>query len=156
AAMIATGLAISTLGPSLPLYIGHGLFMGVIGNTKLNAPLYIYVARWFDKQRGSALALISSGSYIADAVWPTIFERIIAVHGWRFAMLAYAMVMICVIVPLAGYFFRPPPEPVSAPAGSGMPHKATVLGLQPNTMFYMMAIASFMCYVPMAMPQGHI
>jgi MFS family permease len=31
-----------------------------------------------------------------------------------------------------------------------------VLGLRPNTMFAMMAAASFMCCVPMAMPQGHL
>jgi MFS family permease len=156
AAMIGIGLAVSTLGPGLPLYIGHGLFMGLIGNAGLNAPLYIYVSRWFDRRRGSALALISSGSYIAGAVWPTIFERAIAVYGWRTAMLAYAAVAVLVIAPLAAIFFRTPPEPVSAPASSGALHKAAVLGLRPNTMFAMMAIAAFTCCVPMAMPQGHI
>src|SRR5580704_18780559 len=42
AAMIAVGLALSTLGPSLPLYIGHGLFIGVIGIGGVNAPSYVY------------------------------------------------------------------------------------------------------------------
>jgi MFS family permease len=156
AAMIAVGLCVSTLGPGLPLYVGHGLFMGLIGNAGLNAPLYIYVSRWFDRRRGSALALISSGSYIAGAVWPTIFERVIAVYGWRSAMLAYAAVEIAVIVPLAAIFFRTPPEAVTAPAAGSAPHKATVLGLRRSTMFAMMAAAAFMCCVPMAMPQGHI
>ncbi|HUI98131.1 MAG TPA: MFS transporter [Xanthobacteraceae bacterium] len=156
AAMIAVGLCVSTLGPGLPLYIGHGLFMGLIGNAGLNAPLYIYVSRWFDRRRGSALALISSGSYIAGAVWPTIFERAIAVYGWQHAMQAYAAIEIAVIVPLAAIFFRPPPESVTAPAGGGGPHKAVVRGIRPNTMFAMMAAAAFMCCVPMAMPQGHI
>src|ERR1700741_4155458 len=31
AVMVALGLALSSLGPSWPLYIGHGLFMGLIG-----------------------------------------------------------------------------------------------------------------------------
>src|SRR5690349_11486616 len=75
AIMIGVGLYVSTLGAGVPLWIGHGLFMGLMGNAGLNAPLYIYVSRWFDRRRGSALALISSGSYIAGAVWPTIFER---------------------------------------------------------------------------------
>ena len=156
ATMIAVGLAVSTLGAGIPLYIGHGFFMGMIGNAGLNAPLYIYVSRWFDKRRGSALALISSGSYIAGAVWPTIFERAIATYGWRTAMLAYAIVEIAVIIPLAAIFFRTAPEPVTAPASSGTLHKATVLGLRPNTMFAMIVIAAFTCCVPMAMPQGHI
>jgi MFS family permease len=140
----------------LPLYIGHGLFMGLIGNAGLNAPLYIYVSRWFDRRRGSALALISSGSYIAGAVWPTIFERTIAAYGWRNSMLAYAAVEVAVIAPLAAIFFRAPPESVGAPAAGNAPHKAAVLGLRPNTMFAMMSLAAFMCCVPMAMPQGHI
>jgi MFS family permease len=156
ATMIGLGLAVSTLGAGLPLYIGHGLFMGVMGNAGLNAPLYIYVSRWFDRRRGSALALISSGSYIAGAVWPTIFERAIAAYGWRNCMLAYAILAVAIIAPLAAIFFLPPPEPVTAPAGSGSLHKASVLGLRPNTMFAMMAAASFMCCVPMAMPQGHL
>ena len=156
AAMIAVGLAVSTLGAGVPLWIGHGLFMGLLGNAGLNAPLYIYVSRWFDRRRGSALALISSGSYVAGAVWPTIFERAIAAHGWRHSMLAYAAVEIAVIVPLAAIFFRHPPEPVSGPAGGSALHKAAVLGLRPNIMFAMMALAAFACCVPMAMPQGHI
>src|SRR5262249_44765737 len=147
ATMIAVGLAVSTLGAGLPLWIGHGLFMGLIGNAGLNAPLYIYVSRWFDRRRGSALALISSGSYVAGAVWPTIFERAIATYGWRHSMLAYAAVEIAVIVPLAAIFFRHPPEPVTAPAGGSTPHKASVLGLRPNTMFAMMALAAFACCV---------
>ena len=59
ALMIGLGLAISTLGSSWSLWIGHGLFIGLIGLGGINAPLYIYVSRWFDRRRGSALALIS-------------------------------------------------------------------------------------------------
>src|ERR1044072_8484753 len=63
--MIGLGLTISTFGPPLPLWIGHGLFIGLIGLGGINAPLYIYVSRWFDRRRGSALAPISRGTYIA-------------------------------------------------------------------------------------------
>src|SRR5688500_9264380 len=31
ALMIGIGLALSTLGPSVPLYVGHGLFIGLLG-----------------------------------------------------------------------------------------------------------------------------
>jgi MFS family permease len=156
ATMIGVGLCVSTLGAGLPLWIGHGFFMGLIGNAGLNAPLYIYVSRWFDRRRGSALALISSGSYIAGAVWPTIFERAIAAYGWQSSMLAYAACEVAVIIPLAAIFFRAPPESIGAATGGHILHKASVLGLRPNTMFAMMAAAAFLCCVPMAMPQGHI
>jgi MFS family permease len=156
AIMIGVGLCVSTLGAGLPLWIGHGLFMGLMGNAGLNAPLYIYVSRWFDRRRGSALALISSGSYIAGAVWPTIFERAIAAYGWKSSMIAYAAFEVAVIVPLAIVFFRAPPESIGAARRTIVLHKASVLGLRPNTMFAMMAAAAFACCVPMAMPQGHI
>jgi MFS family permease len=39
--MIGLGLAISTLGPPWPLWIGHGVFIGLIGLGGINAPLYI-------------------------------------------------------------------------------------------------------------------
>jgi MFS family permease len=156
AVMIGVGLCVSTLGAGVPLWIGHGVFMGLIGNAGLNAPLYIYVSRWFDRRRGSALALISSGSYIAGAVWPSIFERAIAAYGWKSSMIAYAAFEVVAIVPLAAYFFRAPPESIGAAPGTIILHKASVLGLRPNTMFALMAAAAFACCVPMAMPQGHI
>jgi len=101
ALMIGLGLTISTFGPRWPLWIGHGLFIGLIGLGGINAPMYIYVSRWFDRRRGSALALISSGSYLAGAMWPPVFERVIAGFGWRQTMLWYAIAEIVVIIPLA-------------------------------------------------------
>src|SRR6202048_2168501 len=85
--MIGLGLSISTFGPPWPLWIGHGLFIGFVGEWGANAPLYIYVSRWFDRRRGSALALISSGTYLAGAIWPPVFEQAIVNFGWGEAVL---------------------------------------------------------------------
>jgi MFS family permease len=157
ALMIGLGLTISTLGPPWPLWIGHGLFIGLIGLGGINAPLYIYVSRWFDRRRGSALALISSGSYLAGALWPPVFERAIAGFGWRQTMLWYAVAEIVVIVPLAAIYFRHPPE-VIHPATALNPgaSQPRVLGLPGNVVFAMMCGAAVMCCIPMAMPQGHL
>jgi MFS family permease len=155
--MIGVGLTISTLGPPWPFWIGHGLFIGLIGLGGINAPLYIYVSRWFDRRRGSALALISSGSYLAGAMWPPVFERVIAGFGWRQAMLWYAIAEIIVIVPLAAIYFRAPPELILPAAASGASTgRTTVLGWPPNLVFGMMCGAAVMCCIPMAMPQGHL
>ena len=118
--MICIGLFISTGGEPWQLYLGHGLFMGLLGNAGLNAPLYVYVSQWFDRRRGSALALISSGGYLAGFVWPTIFERSIAYFGWRWTMIGYAVFQVALILPLAAWFLQPPPElpPVATAGGS--------------------------------------
>src|SRR3954470_5438077 len=135
--MIGTGLVVSTLGPPWPLWIGHGLFIGLIGLGGINAPMYVYISRWFDKRRGSALALISSGSYLAGAMWPPIFERAVASIGWRECMVIYGVVQVVVVVPLALTVFRAPPnlpDPVVFADGAG---RARVLGWPPNLVFGM-------------------
>lgn len=157
ALMIGVGLTISTLGPPWPLWVGHGLFIGLIGLGGINAPMYIYVSRWFDRRRGSALALISSGSYLAGAMWPPLFERVIADFGWRQTMLWYGALEIVVIVPLAIICFSAPPEviyPAASTEGAGA--KARVLGWPPNVVFAAMCVAAVLCCIPMAMPQGHL
>ena len=155
--MIAVGLSVSTFGPPWPLWIGHGLFIGMVGLGGINAPLYVYVSRWFDRRRGSALALISSGSYLAGAVWPPLFERVIAGWGWRQTMLGYAVLEVVIIVPLALIYLRNPPETVHSDAAAhATAVHARVLGLKPNTAFAMICAAAVLCCIPMAMPQGHL
>jgi MFS family permease len=157
AVSICIGLFISTLGEPWQLYVGHGIFMGLLGNAGLNAPLYVYVSRWFDRRRGSALALISSGGYVAGTVWPPIFERAVALAGWRPTMIAYGLFMVAVIVPLALIFLRAAPE--TATGATGDAAKATtpsVFGWPPNLVFATLALASFLCCVTMSMPQAHL
>jgi nitrate/nitrite transporter NarK len=155
--MIGLGFLISTFGPPGPLWIGHGLFIGLMGIGGINAPLYIYVSRWFDRRRGSALALISSGTYLAGAMWPPVFERVIANFGWRQAMLWYALAEIVVVAPLAAVYFRAPPELIHPVVVSGAgPSKARVLGWPPNAVFALMCGAGVLCCIPMAMPQAHL
>ena len=157
AVMIGIGLVVSTLGGGWQLYLGHGLFMGLLGNAGLNAPLYVYVSRWFDRRRGSALAFISSGTYVAGAIWPPIFERAIALYGWRTTMLVYAAVVAVTIIPIAAIFFRHPPEPSrSSAAHRAAIHDKTALGWNRQTVFLLLAVAPFLCCIPMAMPQGHL
>lgn len=152
---IGVGLAISTLGPSWPLWIGHGLFIGLFGLGAINAPLYVYISHWFDRRRGSALALISSGSYLAGALWPPLFERMIAHFGWRQTMLAWVAVEIVVIVTLALLVFKPAPEaPTVAIANAN--GASNVLGMRPNVAYAVLCAAAILCCVPMAMPQQHI
>lgn len=156
--MIAAGLALSTRGPSVPLFVGHGLFIGLLGIGGINAPFYIYVSRWFDRRRGSALALISSGSFLAGAVWPSIFERVIAYAGWRHTMLYYAAVELLIILPAAAIVLGPAPEGLHRGAATvaAVREDDTVLGWPPNLVFVLQACAIFTCCIPMSMPQAHL
>ncbi|HTP83918.1 MAG TPA: MFS transporter [Alphaproteobacteria bacterium] len=155
--MIAAGLALASQGAVWQLYVGHGVLMGLVGNAGINAPLYVYVSRWFDRRRGTALALISSGQYVAGAVWPPVFERLISTYGWRETMMLFGGLEIAVVVPLAILFLRPPPETALATtAADTLVSGAPVLGWPPNLVFTMLCVAAFCCCVPMSMPQGHL
>jgi MFS family permease len=157
AAMIAVGLVLSSLGPSWPLYIGHGLFIGLIGIGGINAPSYVYVSRWFDRRRGSALALISSGAYLAGAIWPPIFARAIAYAGWRHTMLYYAAFELLIIAPAAAIFLEQPPAVPHHTLHAAAAHKQkSVMGWPPNLVFGLQMCAIFTCCIPMSMPQGHL
>jgi MFS family permease len=156
AVMVAVGLVLSSRGPSLPLYIGHGLFMGLLGIGGINAPFYVYVSRWFDRRRGSALALISSGAYLAGALWPPVFARLIAYAGWRQAMLYYAAFELLLIVPAAVFVLARPPKELRHPKKHEAGESKLVLGWPPNLVFALQMAAIFTCCIPMAMPQTHL
>ena len=156
ACSIALGLFISTLGLPWPLWLAHAAFVGFFGLGGINSPLYVYVSHWFDKRRGSALALISSGNYLAGALWPPMFEPIISHIGWRQTMLGWAVIEIVVVVPLAAYFFSRPPKAPHTEAPAAGRAKPKVLGLPPNLVFALLCGASILCCIPMSMPQGHL
>jgi MFS family permease len=156
ALMIAIGLGVSTLGATWPLWIGHGLFIGMLGLGGINAPLFIYVSRWFDRRRGSALALISSGSYLAGALWPPLFEPAISAFGWRHTMLGYAAIEVVIVVPLAVIFLQRAPDLPPAPAIAGGQSAPRVLGLNPWLAFGLLCAAGVCCCIPMAIPQNHL
>lgn len=157
AAMVATGLVVASGGAAWQLILGHGLFIGLLGNAGLNAPLYVHVSRWFDRRRGTALALISSGQYVAGVIWPSVFAWAIAMLGWQHTMRLFAGFEVLAVAPVALLVLRDPPEgTVAGPASSGPRAVNTVLGLKPNVALVLLGLAAFCCCVPMAMPQGHL
>jgi MFS family permease len=157
ALMMALGLAISTQGSVWALYVGHGLLVGLLGNGAIYAPLVIHVSRWFDRRRGTAIALISSGQYISGVVWPALFERGIAAFGWQWVMLAYAGVVAVAILPLVP-FLRPAPDAPATGAGAPTPggRASRVLGFPANVTQGLVCLAGFCCCVPMAIPSAHL
>jgi MFS family permease len=157
ACMVCAGLMLSAGGQTWQLYVGHGLLLGLLGNAAIHAPLYVYVTRWFEARRGTALALIASGQYIAGATWPQLFERAVAAYGWRPCMIGFGLLVVAVVVPLAAVFLRAAPEqPEPKPGAVASASNGTVLDLPPNVVFALLAAASFLCCVPMAMPNSHL
>jgi MFS family permease len=155
--MIAGGLALSSLGLVWALYVGHGLMIGLLGNGGVYPPLLVYVSRWFERRRGAAIALISSGQYVAGVVWPSFFERGLALIGWQTTMLCYAGVVLVLLLP-ATLLLRPPPlaAPLTRPLRGGPSQSNRIAGLHPNMVQALICVAGFSCCIPMAVPSAHI
>lgn len=165
AVMTAGGLALSASGTVSLLLVGQGLMMGFLGNAALYPPLVVYVSRWFDRHRGTAIALISSGQYVAGVVWPGLFERASVAIGWQATMLLYAALILATVLPLALWLLHPPPAPspvlppvadnrTPLPAAPRVPH--ALPGVSASRVQILLCIASFLCCVPMAIPAAHL
>ena len=155
--MIGVGLVLGQSGGALRLLLGYGVFVGLLGNAGMNAPLYIYISRWFDRRRGTALALLGSGSSVSAAIWAPIFAVAEARIGWRHTMLCFAALEVGLILPAAALMLGPAPEALNADGDAGGPRQGqSVLGLRPRTALTLLAAGGFCCCVPMAMPQGHL
>jgi len=156
ACMIAGGLALSSLGWIWSLYVGLGLMVGLVGNGAVYPPLLVYVSRWFDRRRGTAIALISSGQYIAGVVWPALFERALSSIGWQALMAGYAVVVLVTILP-ATLLLKPAPLPV---VPQHLPHVTAqsrrIASLHPNVVQALLCVAGFCCCIPMSVPQAHL
>jgi MFS family permease len=155
--MIGAGLTMASQGGLMQLYISSFLLVGLLGAAGMFAPLMTYVSRWFDVRRGTAIALISAGQYIAGALWPAAFQIGIDTIGWRHTMLAYAVLVVIVILPLAALFLRRPPDGAAFVGAHAEPRAGEpVLGLPPNLVLAALAFATFCCCVTMSMPMAHM
>jgi MFS family permease len=158
AVMLGAGMAVSALGGAWQLVIGHALLVGMLGGGAINIPLTVYVSRWFDRRRGSAIALVQSGQYIAGVLWPSLIALGLAETDWRTVMMLVGALVVVAIVPIALVGLPPAPEEtaaLSATPTSGQ-ESARALGLTRGTTFALLCVAGFFCCTPMAMPPAHL
>jgi MFS family permease len=158
AAMLAAGLFVSALSGVSQLYLGHGLLMGLFGASCMLSPLITYVSLWFERRRGAAVALISSGQSIAGAVWPLLLQAGIARFGWRHMMELFGVFGLVSISLLAILFLHAPPRPLPdvAVAGPRPQDGAQAAGRSSNVLMAGLMAAIFCCCVPMNIPLQHV
>jgi MFS family permease len=159
AVCLGAGFIAAGLAPNLAVFaIVHGLLIGLLGSAGTFAPLVADISLWFNRHRGIAVAICISGNYLAGALWPPVLQYFFDTVGWRTTFIGVGVFSFAAIVPLALLLRKRPPVPASA-VGSLM-NAASVeqrpLGLAPNTLMVVLAVAGVGCCVAMAMPQVHI
>ena len=154
--MIALGLVLASSGGLYQLYACNLMLLGLIGGAGMFSPTLAYVTRWFDRRRGSAVALVSSGQYLAGAVWPVLLQIGIDRYGWRRTMMLYGILIAVTVPVLAAIFYRPPPDANIASATVSPARSRPVAGLPPNLVLAILAAAIFCCCVTMSIPLAHM
>lgn len=140
--------------------LAQGLAIGLLGTSATFAPLVSDTSQWFDRRRGTALAICMSGNYVAGAIWPPVMQHFIDGVGWRQTYIGIGVFCLATIVPLA-WFLRPrPPVHASTPAAGAARavsrDTSRPMGLSPATAQGLLCVAGVACCVAMSMPQVHI
>jgi len=157
AVMVAAGLWLSASGGLFELYTGHGVLMGLFGTSCMFSPLLTYVSRWFEKRRGAAVALISSGQSVAGALWPPLLQLGIDTIGWRHTMMMFGVFVAVAAISVTALFLRTPPDaPAASHPRTPAQRRASTLGLPPNLLMALLMVAVLCCCIPMAMPMQHV
>jgi MFS family permease len=152
--MVGLGAIVASGGDAWQLYVGHGLMIGLLGNAAMFAPLMANVSRWFDRNRGAALALVATGQQLAGAVWPPLFRYTIDLVGWRQTLFWFGVFALATMAPLSLMLRR---APAAAPARADAPtHTGRVLGWPGNLVQALITLAIVCCCVAMAMPMSHV
>jgi MFS family permease len=153
--LLAAGYMAAGLAPSIWVFaLAHGLLIG-LGSAAVFGPLLAHVSMWFDRRRGIAVAIAASGNYLAGAIWPQIVRFALESIGWRATHFAIAAAAIALMVPLALLLRTPAPSIATGP-GAARSATPAALGLSPNMLMILLAVAGISCCVAMSMPQVHI
>jgi MFS family permease len=152
---LSLGFALASITSSLALFAAAQILIGFSAAATF-APLVADVSHWFEKRRGVAVAIAASGNYIAGAIWPPIVELMIRDHGWRTTYFSAAALCLATMIPLALTLKRRPPDHAETQIAAVARRSQAALGLPPNALQALLAVAGIACCVAMSMPQVHI
>jgi MFS family permease len=156
AVSIAAGYLAAGVSPTLWAFAAAHLLIG-FGSSATFGPLMADISYWFDVRRGIAIAICSSGNYLAGTVWPPVVQYFISTAGWRPTHIGIALFCIVAMLPLVLVLRRRAPlQEIVSGATFAAGSKGARLGISPNALQVLLCIAGLSCCVAMSMPQVHI
>jgi MFS family permease len=151
--LTVAGFVAAGYAPNIWVLVAAHVVIG-FGCSGTFGPIVSDMSHWFRKRRGIAIGIASCGNYASGAIWPPIIQHFIESSGWRMTHFGIAVFCLVTMLPLALMLRRPSPiEHVNLSAASG---GRDTLGLKPNTLQALLAVAGIGCCVAMSMPQVHI
>lgn len=153
--LMGAATALAALSPTVWVLVGLQAVIG-LGTAAGFGPLVADVSQWFLGRRGIAVAIVSSGNYLAGAVWPLLLAGVLEEAGWRAVYLVLAVLIVVLNVPLAMLLRRRVTMEDMAHADTIAGARASRAGLSPFAIMILLGLAGVACCVAMAMPQVHM
>jgi MFS family permease len=125
------------------------------GTSATFGPMMADLSQWFTRRRGIAVAVASSGNYVAGTIWPPVIEHFIARDGWSVTHIGIGLFCAVATLPLLLALRRKTPAH-EASGGAAVTAAQGSLGLSPGALQALLCVAGLACCVAMSMPQVHI
>jgi len=122
-------IATSQLSATWHLYVSYGL-IAALGMSTAYIPCNTTVVKWFQRKRGLALGLASSGSSCGILAVPPLTSALIVRWGWRPVYLSFGVILIVLLSVLARFMVHSPERLGLMPDGDLSP---AVAGRKPHT-----------------------
>lgn len=113
-------IATSQMSVRWHMYVFYGL-LAALGMSTAFIPCNATVVKWFQRKRGLALGLASSGSSCGILTCPPLAAALIARYGWRPVYLSCGVVILIVLNIVARFMVRSPELLGLAPDGDPLP-----------------------------------
>jgi len=142
------------------IYIFYGLLaaFGFAATSPVNTTAL--VNGWFEKKRGLALSLATSGAAYGQLLIIPVATAIMVAWGWRASYYAIAIALIVLVLPLAVLFIRDSPARIAAQNSrrAGVPDGPKIsLGQAVRTAAYwQLSFGMFVCGVTMGFTSVHM
>lgn len=117
---ISTGLSLlltSQVNSLWQLFITYSLLLS-IGTGPLYVVLMSTVSRWFDKKRGLAVGIASSGIGLGTIFIAPFATYLITILDWRMTYLIMGILVCIAVIPLSGFLRKDPHEVGALPDGA--------------------------------------
>jgi MFS family permease len=154
--VIVVGSILWTVSARTPLslLLSYGALLSLGLSFTGQVALTPVISRWFTRQRGMALFLVSSGSMAGMALLTPLFSFAIRTFGWQNTLLGFGAVLALATVPAALFIIRDDapehtdllPGQIAAAPGRAAPAPGLTLGQAVRTVpFWKVAAGLFAC-----------
>src|SRR5215510_511 len=130
---LSAGYIAAGFAPNLMLFALVHILFG-LGSSATFGPLIADTSQWFTRRRGIAVAIVSSGNYLAGAIWPPIVQHFVATEGWRATHMGVGAFCALTMLPFLLALRRRPPMVGGDVAGAFIAGTPRGLGLSPNAL----------------------